>query len=419
MAKGPTTAPASKAARKPLDDGRFKKRKQVQHSERGKGLKFSVEVYEVVSKFTPQTRIKYGPNPKQLGSKSHDRYAKYAKAKTIGEALELGAKPADLLWEYQREHYKVIGGPMSSQPNCLLSGEKRGVAEKVLSSFRGPSGFSLKMGQEKRRLCEKIAKEFGFDLDRLHSEADQTGNNESADVQTERTLADAAAERTLRNAAKARRKIKDEELLEVLQIWGFAQNETRLNVMPKGEKWVHSDTIGSLRLRTGGYRLTDPTVAYPNFVRLLCRWFADHQPEDIKCKCAFTGINVNANYAAEKHRDANNEGPSAIKAFGKFTGGTLRYWPKDRQRPKPPLSSLPASDAVVMDLRRKLTLFDGNCAHAVDKFTGERFSLVFFTTKGYQKIGEKDKAVMKKLGFQLPTPKLMATMKAAARDAYG
>jgi hypothetical protein len=396
-------------------------KKVRQHSERGNGLKFSLEAYETVSKFTPQTKIKYGPNPKTKGSKSFDRYAKYMKAKTIEEAVKLGSKPADFLWEYERGLYKVVGGPMSDMPGCLR-GKKPSemtACEKVLASFKGPPGHSLKMSPERRALCEKLAKEFGMDLDKLHQEADTTGNNESADVQTQRTLANCLAERIMRNVEKAGRKVSDGDVLEALQAWGFSENVNRLNVMPEGTTFVHSDTLGAIRLRTGGFRITDPTLSYPHFTGLICQWFADHQPADIKCDCVFTGINVNSNYAGRVHRDANNEGPSAIKALGKFTGGKLRYWPQDKTRPKPDVTTLDVKDSIIMDLSKKFAIFNGNCAHGVEAFKGERFSLVFFTTKGYQKIKGEDFKKMEKVGFKVPTEKLIKDMKAHVITAHG
>jgi len=395
------------------------KKSERNRSVRGEGLKFALETYAAVSKFTPQTRIKYGPNPKTPGSKSFVRYAKYMKAKTIAEALKLGTKPADLLWEYQRGQFKVVGGPMSDQPNCCKGklADKSG-AEKVLSSFRGPAGISLKMDPERRKRCERLAKELGFNLEKLHEEADETCNNESADVQTQRTLADALAERKLREAAKAGRKVSDADALAVLQAWGFAENATRLNVLPEGQTWVHSDTLGALRMRSGGFRITDPTLSYPHFTGLLCKWFTDHQDDDIAIKCVFNGINVNSNYAGRVHRDANNEGPSSIKALGKFTGGKLRYWPGDVQRPRPPVETLKSKDSVVMDIKPKFTLFDGNCAHGVEQFKGERFSLVFFTSKGHAKIKDHDRKRLQKAGFRLPTEKLVKEMKGHVKAIY-
>jgi len=41
-------------------------------------------------------------NPKRKGSKAHDRYSKYCSARTVREALNLGAFQADLSWDFHR-----------------------------------------------------------------------------------------------------------------------------------------------------------------------------------------------------------------------------------------------------------------------------------------------------------------------------
>eukprot|EP00930_Biecheleria_cincta_P091500 TRINITY_DN81086_c0_g1_i1.p1 TRINITY_DN81086_c0_g1~~TRINITY_DN81086_c0_g1_i1.p1 ORF type:complete len:282 (-),score=64.51 TRINITY_DN81086_c0_g1_i1:115-918(-) len=45
-------------------------------------------------------------NPKQAGKGGHERYEKYKKAKTIKEALELGAVRGDIKYDWQRGFYK-------------------------------------------------------------------------------------------------------------------------------------------------------------------------------------------------------------------------------------------------------------------------------------------------------------------------
>ena len=54
-------------------------------------------------------------------------------------------------------------------------------------------------------------------------------------------------------------------------------------------------------------------------------------PNPLSGNFPFTSISVNVNYAAARHRDRNNVGPSAIKAFGRYRGGQLLYWPKDER----------------------------------------------------------------------------------------
>ena len=56
----------------------------------------------------------------------------------------------------------------------------------------------------------------------------------------------------------------------------------------------------------------------------------DNQPKQLMAGVPFTSIAVNKGFAARRHRDASNEGPSVIRSFGQFEkGGELFYWPAD------------------------------------------------------------------------------------------
>ena len=46
------------------------------------------------------------------------------------------------------------------------------------------------------------------------------------------------------------------------------------------------------------------------------------------------------------------------------------------------VSNLLPSDAVELDISKGITLMDGLRAHEVANYTGDRFSLIFFTRKG-------------------------------------
>ena len=54
---------------------------------------YQQKTYEIVTRWTAETKIAYRPHAKAPGSKSHIRYEKYARAKTVGEALKLGSLP--------------------------------------------------------------------------------------------------------------------------------------------------------------------------------------------------------------------------------------------------------------------------------------------------------------------------------------
>merc|ERR1719221_507364 len=207
-----------------------------------------------------------------------------------------------------------------------------------------------------REKLAKLAMEFNVDLDQIHDEAGKHCNSESADIQTMRLIANEMARRKL----ATRKKIVDKDIVDVLQVWGFPENDTRLNVLPEGVKTVHSDTLGVLKMRDGTYRIFDPTTRYEHVTKLLCQWFLTNKGKNIPADFGFMGININHNYAGRRHRDNGNEGPSAIKAIGKFSGGKLDYFPKDIKKPgRCDVTELDPKDSIALDLSKKFAFFNG------------------------------------------------------------
>merc|ERR1712083_455969 len=171
-------------------------------------------------------------------------------------------------------------------------------------------------------------------------------------------------------------------------------------------------TLGVLKMRNGTYRIFDPTTRYEFVTKLVCKWFTDNKPKDMPADFGFTGININHNYAGRRHRDNGNEGPSAIKAIGSFSGGKLNYFPKDvKKAGRRDVTALDEKESIALDISKRFTLFNGNNAHGVQPFKGDRFSLVFFTTSKFFKIKEKEVETLKKLGFKAPSNRTMDKVK--------
>ena len=128
-------------------EGQRRKGFVAQKAERGHGLKFKLETFAAVSKFTPGTRIKYGPNRKRPDSKSFTRYAGYCKAKTVGESLKFGAKIADFLWELERGDYQLLAqAPRTEAQEVAAIGRAAyDRAVKAFSSFIGPQGLAMSL----------------------------------------------------------------------------------------------------------------------------------------------------------------------------------------------------------------------------------------------------------------------------------
>jgi len=246
-----------------------------------------------------------------------------------------------------------------------------------------------------------IAKKLGVDRRQL------TANKcagETSEMRSGRLAANELAKMILKEADALKRKINDNDVLAVLRMWGFKENTTRTNVMKEGVKTVHSDTLGLVASYDGAVLITDPTQEYPDFTRVLCRRLSDHMPKEFsKQPFGWSSINVNANYAGALHRDANNEGPSFIKAFGNFTGGRLNYWGDDCKAEGAVESLCKPGDSTTLDISKSLLLFDGNRGHSVEKFSGERYSLVWFCTGQHEKANKKVSDALQRCGIRLPS----------------
>lgn len=358
----------------------------VPHPE-GKGHTcYRDETFENVTRWMAETKISYRPHAKAPGSKSHVRYEHYSKAKTVGQALALGSWPGDWCWDFERGYIKVQG-PVRDEPidisNTTQDQDKNftDVDRAVYAWYR-----------------RELAKKLGLTIEQLYSDK---GSQESTIMRAHRLVAQREAKRVLEAAQVGRRRITDEEVTGVLREWGFARNVARVNVMQENVTWVWSDTLGLLRDRIGDIHLTQSSKRYPEFVQVLSQWLTDRLPEEAK-GFKFTSLNVNKDYAAKVHRDGNNFGPSMISAFGSFKGGQLNYYPEDDGKEQD-LEKLQVPK-VQFELDKGLALFNGNCAHSVEDFEGNRFSVVYFTLGCHAKMKPEDRKALEDMGVTTPSP---------------
>lgn len=122
----------------------------------------------------------------------------------------------------------------------------------------------------------------------------------------------------------------------------------------------------------------------------MSQWLRDQKPKEFSKSFPFTSISVNYAYGAKIHRDQGNHGPSMGVAMGNFKGGELRYWEDDDQAvPRATVHKLLDCPSRLVDVAKGPKLFDGRRAHAVEDFTGTRFSMVFFSAGKYWKAGDK------------------------------
>eukprot|EP01050_Picozoa_sp_SAG11_P010265 SAG11_NODE_1019_length_6159_cov_23.425248_5_plen_999_part_00 len=126
-----------------------------------------------------------------------------------------------------------------------------------------------------------------------------------------------------------------------------------------------------------GINVSKSSLQRPNLTAYLVRFAAEHIP-DFKCTC----IQVNKNVPCKLHVDGNNLGPSYIIGLGDY-----RHSPEECYG-----GCVWIEGRGPVDIKNKWVHFDGNIPHAtVSPYTGTRYTLVYFTTGNYEKLGHIQK----------------------------
>jgi len=379
----------------------------------GRMAPYKPESYSEVLRWLEDTQVEYVPHGKKAGTKSFDRYERYAKAKTVAEALELGSKPLDLVHDFEKKLLRRAGGPIRDKPLDLTEledttkltktdlvlarwGYNVAKKEEVANSEEAAAGEDHDFEKRKREAAEALRKarlsaKFGVKVEDM---ATRVSWAETPTMVASRSRANVEAAKIL----DEKRKIVDNDVLRVLRLWAIKRNNDRKNVFPDGVSWVHSEVIGLLHCSGGRLIATLHTRSYPKVVELLVRWMKDNRPEGHSRDFPFTSIIVNSGYSARKHRDHLNVGPAVVKAFGNFQGGELRYWANDDKSAT--VEALKPEDGTLFDVSSAAAVIDGNRAHGVEPYTGEeRYSLVFYTTAAYNKATPEVRQPLAELGF--------------------
>ncbi len=159
--------------------------------------------------------------------------------------------------------------------------------------------------------------------------------------------------------------------------------QARPNVTDTGRP-VPGVCLGLVMAQGKGAVVTNATQCFPELARFLVAWCAATLPKTRDgAAFPFSSLQVNYNYAAIKHVDANNIGPSYIQAIGEHTGGAL--W---------------TADQGALQCHGKWKLFDGNREHATEPFAGrERISFIAFANVLYAKLDAATCDTLRGLGF--------------------
>jgi hypothetical protein len=161
------------------------------------------------------------------------------------------------------------------------------------------------------------------------------------------------------------------KLLEILRNTNFPLNQSRKNVMKKGQVSYEGFVLGMINLlpfwakikgtkQDLSVRTKDPKFKelYKN-TRLLLKL---HDPN-----FKYSTIQYNKNHRCAKHKDGRNVGESYIIGLGNYTGGELMVWDKNDKNPKK------------HNIRNKFYKFNGSDHfHETQPFKGERYTMVYF-----------------------------------------
>lgn len=183
---------------------------------------------------------------------------------------------------------------------------------------------------------------------------------------------------------KKSKKPSSSEVLAALQAVGKFPVEKRRSVRKSATDKKEGFVLGYVLNYMTGWCASRMTCRYPGLAKLLCRYMRSHDP-----KFKFTSIMVNKGTSA-LHVDSINCGPSYIVSLGKHTGGELWQYAD-------------AKAGQVLKIKDKFTLTNGLLPHMTLPYSGERFSLVFYSNKGERKMPKPEQAnFLKRLGFNSP-----------------
>ena len=179
---------------------------------------------------------------------------------------------------------------------CLLPHGNKKLNKKMKTKRKGAKRGSKSTKIHKKKLSKKIST--------ISSETDKTCNDDTINCQKKK-------------------------LLEILRETNFPFNQSRRNVMKKGQLKYEGFVLGRINLipywaKKKGHkqelsvRTKDPKFKelYKNTRLLIDMHVKEHDP-----KFKYTTIQYNKNHRCAKHKDGRNVGVSYIIGLGDYTGG--------------------------------------------------------------------------------------------------
>lgn len=156
----------------------------------------------------------------------------------------------------------------------------------------------------------------------------------------------------------------DDIIQEIEATGGIKKTRLRRNAKRDGVDIVMSETIG-LVSSYGNTFWSGTTIQKWNLLLMIVS-YAEKTHNLILGK-DYQAICMNKNFQCALHKDKNNIGYNYIIGGGNYSGGYLIVAGKYH------------------DIKNKLLKFDPKSPHEVSSFTGDRYTLTFFTNKNYNK----------------------------------
>ena len=157
--------------------------------------------------------------------------------------------------------------------------------------------------------------------------------------------------------------VNKQQVLKVLENTKFPDNETRKNILKKGQKHSKNITLGKVLMMFGkGVANSRNNKTYPELLKMLKVFLKKEQP-----KYRFEAVGVVKNHASAKHTDKYNTTYSYIIGLGNYTGGELVFSDGPQKGPH--------------NIKNRWLKFNGSFEHYVKPFKGQRYTLVYYQLK--------------------------------------
>eukprot|EP01050_Picozoa_sp_SAG11_P021379 SAG11_NODE_3795_length_2220_cov_237.444130_1_plen_495_part_10 len=188
---------------------------------------------------------------------------------------------------------------------------------------------------------------------------------------TKKSVKDITPERLERELARG---LTPDRVWAVLRSVKFT-TQNRPNI---SDGTIYGFNLGITSARGDGIVVSNPTLERPVLTKLLVHFAMQNIPQS-RLGFKFTSIQVNKDVPCNLHVDRNNLGPSYIVGVG-------NYRPHEKQK----FGGCVWIDGCgPADIHDTWVEFDGNIPHAtVTPYWGERYSIVYFTTGNYEKLGD-------------------------------